>query len=245
MGSWSGELIALRSLPRLLQKATHGPARCTPGFCLALRACILFSNCSLFPSTSFVVSLAITCVMLYLIWETFNLLGSVVLLHEPHAPSTIIMLHGKNIHHLLELTLSPVQTVVAEHEPLFSSLLVSCTNGSIISYANSDTAPTTYNNSSNNLKMMALLVRDKWNEDQQDPSAQATHSCYQCEAEDGEVTRVYTYELEDLHACVAQIPRSDLLLLFIASSDYPYGLLVKKMKAALQAFSSMYGYKLN
>lgn len=156
------------------------------------------------------------------------------------------MLHGNNIRRLLEETLSAVQTIVSDHESLYSSLLVSCTNGSIISYANSESTPPTYNSSYNNLKMMGLLVRDKWNEDQQDASAQSTRSCYNYEIDGAQnTTRIYAYELEDLHACVAQIPRSNLILLFIASGTYPHGLQVLKMKRALTAFSAMYGYKLD
>lgn len=90
---------------------------------------------------------------------------------------------------------------------------------------------------------MALLIRDKWNEDERDTEEQATHSCYNFKIEE-ESTKIYTYELEDLHACVAQIPRSSLLLLFIADAEYPYGLLVMKIKKALVAFRDMYGYKL-
>ncbi|SCV01732.1 LANO_0F13256g1_1 [Lachancea nothofagi CBS 11611] len=156
------------------------------------------------------------------------------------------MLHGKNIHSLLQETLRPVHTLTSDHEALYSSIIVSGINGSIISYANSEVTPATYNKSSNNLKMMALLIRDKWNEDQLDSGAQTTSSCYRCELAEGmESTYIYTYELEDLHACVAQIPRSDLLLLFIASDQYPFGLEVLKLKSAINAFSSMYGYKLN
>ncbi|SCU89178.1 LAME_0E02476g1_1 [Lachancea meyersii CBS 8951] len=156
------------------------------------------------------------------------------------------MLHGKNIQRLLKETLGAVSTMGSENEPLYSSILLSGINGSIISYANSDGTPTSYNKSGNNLKMMALLIRDKWNEDEQDANARKTASCYTCELADGsESTHIYTYELEDLHACVAQIPRSDLLLLFVASGKYPYGLEVLKMKSGLKAFSGMYGYKLN
>ncbi|SCU97428.1 LADA_0H06238g1_1 [Lachancea dasiensis] len=162
------------------------------------------------------------------------------------------MLHGQNIHKLLTQTLRSVQTLTSDREEvLYSSILLSGLNGSIISYANREDTPASYNKSTNNLKMMSLLIRDKWNEDQMDPSAQSTSSCYTCELrtdpEDGnsEATHIYTYEIEDLHACVAQIPRSDLLLLFIGSGQYPYGLEVLKMKAALEGLASMQGYKLN
>ncbi|SCU83501.1 LAFA_0D03972g1_1 [Lachancea sp. 'fantastica'] len=156
------------------------------------------------------------------------------------------MLQGKNIQDVLQKTLKPVSTIGSDHGPLYSSILLSGINGSIISYANSEETPTSYNKSGNNLKMMALLIRDKWNEDQSDQSAQKTSSCYAWELDNGSAsTHIYTYELEDLHACVAQIPRSDLLLLFVAGGEYPYGLEVLKMKFALKSFSSMYDYKLN
>ncbi|CEP62831.1 Slm4p LALA0_S06e04830g [Lachancea lanzarotensis] len=158
------------------------------------------------------------------------------------------MLQGKNIQDVLQKTLKAVSTIGSDHGSLYSSILLSGINGSIISYANSDETPSSYNKSGNNLKMMALLIRDKWSEDQSDQSAQKTSSCYNVELDDGSAaasTHIYTYELEDLHACVAQIPRSDLLLLFVAGGEYPYGLEVLKMKFALKSFSSMHDYKLN
>ena len=98
----------------------------------------------------------------------------------------------------------------------------------------------------NNLKMMSLLIRDKWSEDQAQTDDRPASNRYKYELDNtGLNTNIYTYEIEDLHACVAQIPQSDLLLLFIAGASYPYGLLVLKMKKSLLAFQDMYGYKLD
>lgn len=92
--------------------------------------------------------------------------------------------------------------------------------------------------------MMSLLIRDKWNEDEQQELLPARYDYTITVQEEPTTTHIYTYEIEDLHACVAQIPQSDLLLLFIADSNFPYGLLVMKIKGALEAFRDMYGYKL-
>ncbi|SCU99763.1 LAMI_0G00650g1_1 [Lachancea mirantina] len=154
------------------------------------------------------------------------------------------MLHGRHIKSLLTETLNPVQTQHSIQEALHSSLLISSDNGAIISYANTEPSSVGYNSSINNLKMMALLIKDKWSEDERDVSEQTTECCYTYDLE-RETTRIYTYELEDLHSCVAQLPRSNLLLLFIANPNYPYGLMVLKMKYAIGAFKDMFGYKLD
>ncbi|CCD22910.1 Slm4p NDAI_0A07560 [Naumovozyma dairenensis CBS 421] len=220
------------------------------------------------------------------------------------------MIHADNIRQVLEATLKPIKirTLPIETPCLKSSLLLSALNGAIMAYANADTDSgaifkddeddtqdtdeETQNTTSqattmNNLKMMSLLIKDKWSEDEKNPEAQTTNSCYiydlkekqnkdenitdqqekveQHQTTDGGSSlqkptplptvegnvndksssiRIYTYAVEDLHACVTEIPRSDLLLLFIADNSYPYGLLVLKMKALVSAVTDLYGYKL-
>lgn len=152
------------------------------------------------------------------------------------------MLHSKNIRNVLRNTLSAVDSLTTTTGNLQSAILLSAVNGSIISYVNGEERLPNYNSSVNNLRMMALLIKDKWSEDEEESSMdEDIRYVYNFE---GETTRIYTYELEDLHTCVAQIPRSDLLLLLIGGSQYPHGLLVLKMKYTLQAFSQMHGYKL-
>ena len=200
------------------------------------------------------------------------------------------MINSKNVKAILEQTLRPIKLDNDFETPgLESSTLISSLNGSMLSYA---TATKTENNGSlelnslNNLKMLSLLSKDKWSEDEQtmatataaatapDLSLSSTsfsHAdnnnnnnnnttnslhhqqqqkqlrfCYHYNVNDdpSHPTRIYTYEIEDLHTCIAQIPQSDLLLLLIADSKFPYGLLVMKMRATLRAFKDMFNYKL-
>ncbi|AET38380.1 Slm4p Ecym_2670 [Eremothecium cymbalariae DBVPG len=164
------------------------------------------------------------------------------------------MLHSTNIKQLLQRTLEPTHTPVSTYQ-IQSAVLVSRKSGSIVSFVTNSVSKVPSNDSINNLKMMALLTKEKWSEDEQDPKAQATKSCYHVTintpdsgsaASSSQTTsRIYTFELEDLHTCVAQIPGSDLLLLLIGDSSYPHGLLVMRLKSALGAFQDVYGYKLD
>ncbi|AMD22383.1 HGR044Wp [Eremothecium sinecaudum] len=164
------------------------------------------------------------------------------------------MLHSGNLKQVLRRSLEPIKTPVSTYQ-IQSAVLLSAKTGSIVSFAGNDSNKTSNKENLNHLKMMALLIREKWAEDEQDPSAQATKSCYpttiptSSEKQDGAVqsytSRIYTCGLEDLHTCVAQIPGSDLLLLFIGDSAFPHGLLVMKMKNTLGAFKDVYGYKLD
>lgn len=164
------------------------------------------------------------------------------------------MLYSGHIKKLLDRILEPVKTPLSTYE-LQSAVLLSAKTGSIISFASNSPQKPINNDSINNLKMMALLIREKWLEDEQDPDAQSTKSCYTISIEPNTsetnqilqpyTTHIYTCGLEDLHTCVAQVPDSDLLLLFIANSSVPYGLLVIKMKNVLPAFRDIFGYKLD
>ncbi|CAI4055364.1 hypothetical protein SKDZ_02G1810 [Saccharomyces kudriavzevii ZP591] len=161
----------------------------------------------------------------------------------------MVMLHSKNVKVFLESTLKPydLHSVDFKTSSLQSSILITATNGGILSYATSksDVSKNSINeiNSVNNLKMMSLLIKDKWSEDEKDSAEQITNSCYPVEI-DSYKTRIYTYEMEDLHACVAQVPNSDLLLLFIADSTFPYGLLAIKIENAMRELTDLFGYRL-
>ncbi|EDO17029.1 hypothetical protein Kpol_1065p46 [Vanderwaltozyma polyspora DSM 70294] len=166
------------------------------------------------------------------------------------------MLNSDNIRKVLSHTLEPVSIPSISYNSLYlqSSVLLSSSNGGVLSFAtlldstNGNGDP----HALNNLKMMGLLIRDKWSEDETAPEEQNTNSCYiytipkesDQDVDESQSTRIYTYEIEELHACVAQIPKSDLLLLFIADKQYPYGLLVMKMKNILLSLKSLYGYTL-
>ncbi|CCE65702.1 hypothetical protein TPHA_0M01270 [Tetrapisispora phaffii CBS 4417] len=174
------------------------------------------------------------------------------------------MLNSKNIKEVLESTLDSIAIPLISYESnkLQSSALVSGTTGSVLSFAMSNTDENGFGSSDahsvNNVKVMSLLVKEKWVDDENTPSEQTTTSCYTYEIPKAAtqgfgmdsdtteplITRVYIYELERLRACVAQLPKSDILLLFIASNEYPYGLLVKKMKASILSFRSLFEYKL-
>lgn len=97
--------------------------------------------------------------------------------------------------------------------------------------------------------MMCLLCKDRWSEDEQDLDQQSTKCCYryQWQVNNGKSyeTRIYSYEIEEMHVVVAHIPESDLIILFIANKDYPYGLLILKMKHAINSIDNLYGYKLS
>ncbi|QLQ80456.1 hypothetical protein HG537_0D04560 [Torulaspora globosa] len=157
-----------------------------------------------------------------------------------------MVIQSRNVRELLHTLLKPVHidAVSFTTSPLQSAVLLASTNGSVISFASSDTTKQD-NHSVNNLKMMSLLIRDKWAVDESLVGEQTRYR-HKIESQDNEnlFSDIYTYEIEDLHACVAQIPQSELLLLFIAETGYPYGLLKLKMQNALLAFKDMYGYKL-
>lgn len=159
------------------------------------------------------------------------------------------MLNSNNVKVFLENTLKPydLHSVDFKTTSLQSSILLTATNGGILSYAtsNSDVLKNSINeiNSVNNLKMMTLLIKDKWSEDENDTADQTSNSCYPIEI-DSFKTKIYTYEMENLHACVAQIPNSDLLLLFIADGTFPYGLLVFKIERAMRELTDLFGYRL-
>lgn len=158
-----------------------------------------------------------------------------------------MIIQSRNVKTLLDTLLKPVEIkpISFTLNPLQSSVLLASTNGSVISFSNSSSVNGD-SHSVNNLKMMSLLIRDKWSEDQAQTDDRPASNLYKYELNNtGLNTNIYTYEIEDLHACVAQIPQSDLLLLFIADASYPYGLLVLKMKKSLLAFQDMYGYKLD
>ncbi|CDF91579.1 related to SLM4-Protein with putative role in actin cytoskeleton organization [Zygosaccharomyces bailii ISA1307] len=157
-----------------------------------------------------------------------------------------MIIQSKNVKALLHATTKPVHIgyLSYDSEPLQSSVLLAATNGAILSFVTSKPSTPSETHSLNNLKMMSLLIRDKWNEDEQQELLRARYDYTITVHEEPTTTHIYTYEIEDLHACVAQIPQSDLLLLFIADSNFAYGLLVMKIKGALEAFRDMYGYKL-
>lgn len=173
-----------------------------------------------------------------------------------------MIIQSQNVMDLLQKLLRPVSIdcVSFQSKPLQSAALLSKLNGSVLSFSTS--APTTEIHSINNLKMMSLLIRDKWAEDElvkqeqvDTTNGHATwppsniKNCYQYETpstEGGEplTTNIYTYEIEELHACVCQLPRSDLLLLFIAEASFPFGLLALKMQKAVTPFQGLHGYQL-
>lgn len=159
------------------------------------------------------------------------------------------MLNSLKIQALLQHFLKPVsldEPISFKTSPLQSVVLISSLNGAIISYANSDES----NTSINNLKMVCLLCKDRWSEDESNLEEQSTKCCYryQWQVNNGKPyeTRIYTYEIEEMHVVIAHIPESDLIVLFTANKDdFPYGLMVLKMKHTLQAISNLYGYRLS
>lgn len=158
-----------------------------------------------------------------------------------------MIIQSQNVRKVLEATLKPVHIdyLSFDSSPLQSSILLSATNGAVLSYAASTSSTSNEMHSINNLKMMGLLVRDKWSEDEQEQRLQSRYTHSVTLDKETATTNIYAYEIEDLHACTAQIPQSSLLLLFIADVEFPYGLLVMKMKGALEAFKDMYGYQLS
>ncbi|GAV55900.1 hypothetical protein ZYGR_0AZ00710 [Zygosaccharomyces rouxii] len=158
-----------------------------------------------------------------------------------------MIIQSQNVKKVLEATLKPVHIdyLSFDSDPLQSSILLSATNGTVLSYAASQSSASSEMHSVNNLKMMGLLIRDKWSEDEQEQRLQSRYTHSITVDKETVTTNIYTYEIEDLHACTAQIPQSGLLLLFIADVAFPYGLLVMKMKGALEAFKDMYGYQLS
>ncbi|QEU59303.1 Slm4 [Kluyveromyces lactis] len=137
------------------------------------------------------------------------------------------MLLSENIKELLQETIKPVQLLEGSTPPQYTSMIIT-SKGSILWYVNG-TTPESYNSSLTNLKMMALLIKDKWCEDQESTPADAIHH----------------FELEDLHIALAKIPDSELLLVLIAGNEFPNGLLGLKLKYVLPAFHDLQGYKLS
>lgn len=137
------------------------------------------------------------------------------------------MLISENIKELLKQTIKPVQLMEGETPPQYTSMIIT-TKGSIIWYVNGDT-PEKYNCSATNLKMMALLLKDKWVEDKDLVPVDTIHH----------------FELEDLHVALTRIYDSELLLVFIAGDEFPNGMLGFKMKYALPAFHDLAAYQLS
>lgn len=162
------------------------------------------------------------------------------------------MLNSTNINDLLKQTLASVkiQAVDFEAPPLRTSAILTKSNGSMVSFASfivTDDAEGEDTQSLNNIKMMSLLAKDKWQEDEvtEDSNSKSNVRTFEVKFNEKDYkTRIYTYEIEELHTAVAQIPESDLLIFFIAPSNYPYGLLVLKMQEALKVSRDLFGYKL-
>ncbi|KAG0677224.1 hypothetical protein C6P41_000745 [Kluyveromyces marxianus] len=136
------------------------------------------------------------------------------------------MLLSENIKGLLQETIKDAPLLEGKTPPIYTSMIIT-NRGSILWYVNNKT-PETYNSSVTNLKMMALLIKDKW-----------------CEDKDSvPVDTIHHFELEDLHIALSRIPDSDLLLVYIAGNEFPNGLLGLKLKYSLEAFRDLHGYRL-
>lgn len=148
-----------------------------------------------------------------------------------------VMIHSKNTQELLTRVLAGKKLKDGLSIPeLHSVLLLSATTGSMISYSTS--LDMKDNDAVNNLKIMGLLIKDKFVSDE-------NKQCEKGYLVDGETQqRIYTYEVEDLHCCGTRLPDSDILFVFLARREFPYGLLVMKMKASLNSFKQLSGYKL-
>ncbi|SMN21835.1 similar to Saccharomyces cerevisiae YBR077C SLM4 Component of the EGO complex [Maudiozyma saulgeensis] len=151
------------------------------------------------------------------------------------------MIHGGYIEDLLHQTLKPI-TIDSQQLQIQSAVLLSIKNGSVLSYStNLDLVDiTNSNNNETSLKMMTLLCKDKWDENENDDPE--PHYIFKFNSFE---TKIYNYEIENLHACITQIPNSDLLLLLTADPIFPYGLLTLKMKYLLKSCNSLINYKLN
>lgn len=148
--------------------------------------------------------------------------------------SEAVMIHSKNTQELLERVLAGKDAGAVDVPELHSALLLSALTGSMISYS---TALDMKNNDAvNNLKIMGLLIKDKFVSDQNKQCAKGYTV--------GNDQRIYTYEVENLHCCATRLPDSDILFVFLAKKDFPYGLLVLKMKASLNSLKQLSGYKL-
>ncbi|KAG0668552.1 hypothetical protein C6P45_004584 [Maudiozyma exigua] len=163
------------------------------------------------------------------------------------------MIHGGNIQDLLEQTLRPISTSIISSNTnstdnddslisIQSAILLSINNGSILSFAtNLNLIDSNINNNETSLKMMTLLCKDKWQENENDePESHYTYKYNNNLVE----TKLYNYEIENLHTCIARIPKSDLLFLLTADNQFPYGLLSLKMKFLLNNSTSLINYKL-
>ena len=167
------------------------------------------------------------------------------------------MIHGGNIQDLLEQTLKPISTSIISSNnnstdddnsliSIQSAILLSINNGSILSFAtnlnlNLNLIDSNINNNETSLKMMTLLCKDKWQENENDEPE--SHYIYEYNNNLVE-TKLYNYEIENLHTCIARIPNSDLLFLLTADNQFPYGLLSLKMKFLLNNSTSLINYKL-
>ncbi|CAB4256843.1 similar to Saccharomyces cerevisiae YBR077C SLM4 Component of the EGO complex [Maudiozyma barnettii] len=151
------------------------------------------------------------------------------------------MIHEAYIEDLLHQTLKPFATD-SQQLQIQSAILLSTKNGSVLSYSTNlnllDDSNTTNNETS--LKLMTLLCKDKWDENENDEPE--PHYIFKWDSYE---TRIYNYEIENLHAAITKIPNSDLLLLLIADPSFPYGLLTLKMKYLLKSCNSLINYKLN
>ena len=150
------------------------------------------------------------------------------------------MIHSRNVQALLDGMLGGCDVLegTVPVPALHSVALLSADTGSIISFSKQhdlEHGPAEHD-SLNNLRIMALLVKDKFSSDEK-------KSCEKGYDLDGG-HRAYTYDVEDLNASVTMIPDSDLLLMLLAHRDFPYGLLNMKLKACVKSFAQLYGYRL-
>ncbi|KAL3232179.1 Protein SLM4 [Nakaseomyces bracarensis] len=146
-----------------------------------------------------------------------------------------VMIHSKNTQDLLGRILASKTLSGGVNVPeLHSVLLLSADTGSMISYCTS--LDIKDNDVVNNLKIMGLLIKDKYFSDE-------NKHCEKGYAI-SETQSIYTYEVENLHCCATRLEDSDLLYVFLAQKEFPYGLLVMKMKASLKSLDQLIGYKL-
>ena len=163
------------------------------------------------------------------------------------------MINAAATHSVLQQALQPISltpgTPTATDTPtvaLQSCALLSATNGALLLHAGTPAGTLGASPSAalNNLRMMALLCKDKWDNDteEEEPSQEDTATQPSVYTHAG--TRIHNYALEGLHAAVARIPGSELLLLCIAPAAFPYGLLARRAAAVLDACAGLRGYSL-
>ena len=163
------------------------------------------------------------------------------------------MINAAATHTILQQALQPVSLTPGTthtHESNASVSIQSCAlltslNGALLLHAGTPLgtaqgpAGTSPSAALNNLRMMALLCKDKWeNEEGEEQELEQERSYAHGD------TRIYNYELEGLHAAVARIPASQLLLVCIAPPTFPYGLLTLRLGAVLDACGGLRGYTL-